>query len=135
MAEEIAEASDFLCIGTNDLSQLQLGVDRGRPGLAPAYHPAVLRLVDLTVRAGHAAGIPVGVCGESASDRLAAPLLLGLGVDLFSVGVSRIGYTRRMLRRLEFSRVQELANAALTASSAAQVEEMSQPLGSSLQGI
>jgi phosphoenolpyruvate-protein phosphotransferase len=135
MAEELAEASDFLCIGTNDLSQLQLGVDRGRPGLAPAYHPAVLRLVDLTIRAGHGAGIPVGVCGESASDRLAAPLLLGLGVDLLSVGVSRIGYTRRMLRKLEFPKVEELAQAALKAPSAAQVEEMSRPLGSSLQGV
>jgi phosphocarrier protein FPr len=135
MAEDLAEASDFLCIGTNDLSQLQLGVDRSRPGAAPAYHPAVLRLVEVTVRAGHGAGIPVGVCGESASDRLAAPLLLGLGIDVLSVGVSRIGSTRRMLRKLEFPKVQELARAALMASSAAQVEEMSQPLGSSLQGI
>ena len=77
----------------------------------------------------------MGVCGESASDRLAAPLLLGLGVDLLSVGVSRIGYTRRMLRKLEFPRVEELAQAALKAPSAAQVEELSRPLRSWLQGI
>jgi phosphoenolpyruvate-protein kinase (PTS system EI component) len=56
-------------------------------------------------------------------------------VNLLSVGVSRLGYTRRMLRRLEFPQVEELAHAAMKASSAAQVEEMSQSLGSSLQGI
>jgi phosphoenolpyruvate-protein kinase (PTS system EI component) len=134
MADELAEVSDFFCIGTNDLSQLHLGVDRGRPGLAPAYHPAVLRLVAATVRAGHGAEITVGVCGESASDPVAAPLLLGLGVDLLSVGVSRIGYTRRMLRRLDFASVRDVAQAALNASTAAEVEEMSQPLGRLLQG-
>ena len=130
MSEELAAASDFLCIGTNDLSQLQLGVDRGSSGIAPAYHPAVLRLVDTTVRAGHGAEIQVGVCGESASDPVAAPLLLGLGVDLLSVGVSRIGYTRRMIRNLDFATAQRLAQSALQASSAAEVEEISWPLGS-----
>jgi phosphoenolpyruvate-protein kinase (PTS system EI component) len=135
MAEELAVASDFLCIGTNDLSQLQLGVERGRPGSAPAYHPAVLRLIAATVQAGHRAQITVGVCGESASDPLTGPLLLGLGVDLLSVGVSRIGFTRRMLRRLRLSEVENLALASLKVSSAAEVEEISLPLGRWLQGI
>ncbi len=133
MAEELAADSAFLCIGTNDLSQLQLGVDRGTPGAAPAYHPAVLRLVDSTVRAGHGAKIQVGVCGESASDPVAAPLLLGLGVDLLSVGVSRIGYTRRMIRKLDFATIQSVARTALRASSAVEVEEISRPLGRLLE--
>src|SRR5439155_13190719 len=78
MAGSLARHVDFFSIGTNDLTQFTLGLDRLRPGQAAAYHPGVLRLVALTVEAARKARIPVDVCGEAASDPVAMPLLLGL---------------------------------------------------------
>jgi phosphoenolpyruvate-protein phosphotransferase len=112
-AEEIAEVSDFLSIGTNDLTQLVLGLDRERSKSAPVTDPKVLRLIDKTTRAGRAAGIPVDVCGEAASDPIAMPILVGLGVDELSVAAARVGEVRRWIRGLEFSAAREAANRLL----------------------
>jgi phosphoenolpyruvate-protein kinase (PTS system EI component) len=112
-AEEIAEVSDFLSIGTNDLTQLVLGLDRERSKSAPVTDPKVLRLIDKTMRAGHAAGLPVDVCGEAASDPIAMPILVGLGVDELSVAAARVGEVRRWIRGLEFSATREAANRLL----------------------
>ncbi|ERI50037.1 hypothetical protein N878_26935, partial [Pseudomonas sp. EGD-AK9] len=84
LAPVLAREVDFFSIGTNDLTQYCLAIDRGHPTLsaqADGLHPAVLRLIGMTVAAAHAEGKWVGVCGELASDRLAVPLLVGLGVD------------------------------------------------------
>ena len=84
MADAFAREADFFSIGTNDLTQYTLAMDRGHPRLAPqvdALNPAVLRLIDTTVRAAHEHGRWVGVCGGIAGDPQAVPILVGLGVD------------------------------------------------------
>jgi len=102
-ASGIAKVSDFLSIGTNDLTQLVLGLDREHSKTAPVTDVRVMRLIDATVRAAHAAGIVVDVCGESASDPVAMPILVGLGVDELSVAAARVGEVRRWIRGLDFS--------------------------------
>jgi phosphoenolpyruvate-protein phosphotransferase len=112
-AAEIAQESDFLSIGTNDLTQLVLGLDREQSKSAPVTHVDVLRLIDATVRAGHAAGIAVDVCGEAASDRIAMPILIGLGVDELSVAAARVGEVRQSIRDLDFAEAREAAGKRL----------------------
>jgi multiphosphoryl transfer protein len=102
-AGEIARVSDFLSIGTNDLTQLVLGLDRERSRSAPVTDVRVLRLIDSTVRAAHAAGIVVDVCGEAGSDPVAMPVLVGLGVDELSVAAARVGEVRESIRGLSFA--------------------------------
>jgi multiphosphoryl transfer protein len=101
-AAEIAEVSDFLSIGTNDLTPLVLGLERERSKSAPVTDARVLRFIDKTVRAGCAAGIPVDVCGEAASDPVAMPILIGLGVDELSVAAARVGEVRKWIRGLDY---------------------------------
>ncbi|MDQ6919024.1 MAG: phosphoenolpyruvate--protein phosphotransferase, partial [Candidatus Dormibacteraeota bacterium] len=105
----------------NDLTQLQLGIDRSRPGEAPAHHPEVLQLIAATVAGAAPRGIPVEVCGEAASDPISLPLLVGLGVDELSVGASRIGGVRRAVRRLRIEDARRLAGRALQAASPSEV--------------
>jgi phosphoenolpyruvate-protein kinase (PTS system EI component) len=102
-AAELARRLDFLSLGTNDLIQLTLGLDRESSGTSPLTHPRVLPLVEGTVRAAHAAGIPVEVCGEAASDPAVIPLLVGLGVDELSVGAARVGEVRQVVRSLDYA--------------------------------
>jgi len=102
-ASEIAQVSDFLSIGTNDLTQLVLGLDREHSKSAPVTDVRVMRLIDATVRAAHAAGIVVDVCGESASDAVAMPMLVGLGIDELSVAAARVGEVRKWIRGLDFA--------------------------------
>jgi phosphoenolpyruvate-protein phosphotransferase len=135
MAAEIAAASDFLSIGTNDLSQLQLGLERSASMRAAGHHPAVLRLVDMAVRAGHARGITVSLCGEAASDRLVMPLLVGLGVDELSVGASRVGAVRGWLRSLSYETARDAATTSLCASSPEEVERAVEPLARLLEAV
>jgi phosphoenolpyruvate-protein kinase (PTS system EI component) len=126
MAPTLAPIVDFFSVGTNDLTQFTLGLDRLRPGQAAAHHPAVLRLISLTVEAARKVRIPVDVCGEAGSDPVAMPLLLGLGVDELSVGAARVGRVRSWVRRLEQSRLESLAAAAIGAGSAAEVEALAE---------
>jgi phosphoenolpyruvate-protein phosphotransferase len=112
-AAEIAKESDFLSIGTNDLTQLVLGLDRERSKSAPVTDARVLRLIDAAVRAGHAAGIPVDVCGEAASDPIAMPILVGLGVDELSVAAARVGEVRHAIRGLDFAAARKAAEKRL----------------------
>lgn len=102
-AEEIASECQFLSIGTNDLTQLVLGLDRERSNTAPVLDPRVLRLIAATTRAGTAAGIPVDVCGEAASDSSVMPVLVGLGVDELSVAAARVGQVREWVRGLDYA--------------------------------
>jgi len=112
-AREIADVSDFLSIGTNDLTQLVLGLDREHSKSAPVTDVKVLRLIDVTMRGARAAGIPVDVCGEAASDVDAMPILVGLGVDELSVAAARVGEVRKWIRGLSFTTCREAAEKRL----------------------
>lgn len=123
-AECFAAEVDFFSIGTNDLTQYTLAMDRGHPRLAAqadALHPAVLRLIDQTVRAAHAAGKWVGVCGGLAAEALAVPVLVGLGVDELSVPVPAIAQIKAQVRALDYARCQELARRLLALADGQQV--------------
>jgi phosphoenolpyruvate-protein kinase (PTS system EI component) len=113
-AAEIARASDFLSIGTNDLVQYTLGLDRDRPlaSAATAADPAILRLVDRIVTAAHACGRTVEVCGEAAGEPSVARLLVGLGVDELSAAPSRLDELRRMVRSVSAAEAAEAARSA-----------------------
>jgi phosphoenolpyruvate-protein kinase (PTS system EI component) len=128
----LARESDFLSIGTNDLTSATLGSDRFA-GAAFAYHPAVLGIVARCVRTAKAAGIPLEVCGEAASDPLVAPLLVGLGVDELSVGAARVGTLRAWIRSLDYGDVRGLATRALRAHGAGDVAELAEPLAAALR--
>jgi phosphoenolpyruvate-protein kinase (PTS system EI component) len=122
LADQLAAVADFLSVGTNDLASLELGRARDSREPAPAHHPAVLRRIAAVVAAAHAAGIPVEVCGEAASDRRALPLLVGLDVDELSVGAARVGEVRAAVRALGHGEAGDLAARALAAESAGDVE-------------
>lgn len=129
LAPVLAEEVDFFSIGTNDLTQYTLAIDRGHPTLsaqADGLHPAVLQLIDITVRAAHAHGKWVGVCGELAADPQAVPVLVGLGVDELSVSASGIAEVKAEVRALAFSDAQALAQQALRAATAAQVRALTE---------
>jgi phosphoenolpyruvate-protein phosphotransferase len=102
-AADIAKQCDFLSIGTNDLTQLVLGLDREHSRRAPVMDPRVLLLIAGTVQAGHAARIPVDICGEAASDAKSLPAMVGFGVDELSVAAARVGQVRQWVRELDFS--------------------------------
>lgn len=127
MAEELAQEVDFFSIGTNDLTQYLLAMDRGHPVLAKqadGLHPAVLRMVDRTVQAATAAGKWVGVCGGIAGDPKGAAILAGLGVTELSVSIPSIAAIKAQLRRLSLSKAQALARQALACRSAAEVRSL-----------
>ena len=131
MADLFAPEVDFFSIGTNDLTQYTLAMDRDHPRLASqadSLHPAVLRLIATTVKAAHAHGKWVGVCGALASETLAVPLLLGLGVDELSVSVPLIPSIKARVRELDFVACQALAQRVLGLESAGQVRAALQPL-------
>ncbi|MGE6529777.1 phosphoenolpyruvate--protein phosphotransferase [Pseudomonas sp. NPDC077382] len=116
IASVLAQEVDFFSIGTNDLTQYTLAIDRGHPtlsGQADGLHPAVLRLIGMTVEAAHAHGKWVGVCGELAADALAVPMLVGLGVDELSVSARSIALVKARVRELDFATCQQLAKQAL----------------------
>ncbi|MBD8573588.1 phosphoenolpyruvate--protein phosphotransferase [Pseudomonas syringae] len=131
LAPVLAKEVDFFSVGTNDLTQYALAIDRGHPTLsaqADGLHPAVLQLIDMTVRAAHANGKWVGVCGELAADPLAVPVLVGLGVDELSVSPRSIAEVKACVRELSLSRAQALAHDALTVGSAAEVRALVEAL-------
>jgi phosphocarrier protein FPr len=124
MAAQFAAEVDFFSVGTNDLTQYTLAMDRGHPKLAPqvdGLNPAVLGLIGLAATAARAAGKWVGVCGGIASDPQAVPILVGLGVDELSVSIPAIPAVKAQIRGLSLAACQELAARALTQASAAAV--------------
>jgi phosphoenolpyruvate-protein phosphotransferase len=120
-ADAIARGSDFLSIGTNDLTASTLGADRFAANTAAAHDPLVLRSIERSIAAAHDAGIPIEVCGEAASDPIMLPLLVGLGIDELSVGAARVGEVREWIRRLNAAEVTGLASSALTMDTAEDV--------------
>ncbi len=132
LAGPLAAVADFLSIGSNDLAQYTLAMDRGEAELAAqldALHPAVLRLIGISASAAHAAGRPIAVCGGLASDPLAAALLVGLGVDELSVVPSVIPDLKARLRGLRLEDCRALAERALDAPSAAAVRAIALSAG------
>ncbi|NVZ25979.1 phosphoenolpyruvate--protein phosphotransferase [Pseudomonas gingeri] len=127
MADLFAPEVDFFSVGTNDLTQYTLAMDRDHPQLASqadSLHPAVLRLIATTVKAAHAHGKWVGVCGALASEALAVPALLGLGVDELSVSVPLIPSIKAAIREVNLDECQVLAQRILGQESAEQVREL-----------
>jgi phosphoenolpyruvate-protein phosphotransferase len=118
---------DFLSIGSNDLTQYTLAMDRGHADLAnrtDALHPAVLRLIALAASAGEDAGKTVAVCGAAAADRLAVPVLIGLGIRELSVVPAAIPAIKRQIRMLRIADCRALASRCMQASSAAEVRAL-----------
>lgn len=127
MAEQFAREADFFSIGTNDLTQYTLAMDRGHPKLAPqvdGLNPSVLQLIALAVKGAQAHGRWVGVCGGMASDPQAVPILLGLGVTELSVSVPAIPAIKAQIRTLDLAGCQKLAQAALSMDTAADVRAL-----------
>lgn len=127
IAEELAKEVDFFSIGTNDLIQYTLAIDRGNEDLAYLYqplHPAVLRLIKQTINAAEKAGISVSLCGEMAGNPLYTLILIGLGLHELSMNALSIPRAKRMIRSLNFEDCQKLARRALTAHSAQEVEQL-----------
>ncbi len=131
IADALAKRVKFFSIGTNDLIQYTLAVDRLNEKIAYLYdptHPAVLRLIKMTVEAAHRNGIWVGVCGEMATDPAMVPLLLGLGVDELSATPPLVPPVKHIIRHLKLSECQELADFALACESSAEILTRSQAL-------
>jgi phosphocarrier protein FPr/phosphocarrier protein len=123
-ADLIAAHADFLSIGTNDLAQYALAMDRGNPALAgqvDALHPAVLRLIGLAADGGRAHGRPVAVCGGLASDLAAVPILIGLGVTELSAAPAMIPEVKALIRTLDVAACRSLAALACAEASVAAV--------------
>ncbi|MBA2685040.1 MAG: phosphoenolpyruvate--protein phosphotransferase [Gemmatimonadaceae bacterium] len=124
IADQFAREASFLSIGTNDLTQYTLAMDRTNPALAPqvdALHPAVLRLIERTAAGAHGYGRWVGVCGALAGDLDAVPVLLGLGVDELSVDVPIIPAVKARVRGLSMALCREMAAEAVNAEDGAAV--------------
>jgi len=123
LAPTLAPEVDFFSVGTNDLTQYTLAIDRGHGQLSAdsdALHPAVLRLIQMTVDAAHAHGRWVGVCGELASDPQAIPVLVGLGVDELSVTSRRVPLVKACIRDFSLANARVLAGRVLTTATAAE---------------
>lgn len=126
LASSLAAEVDFFSVGTNDLTQYTLAIDRGHPELsaqADGLHPAVLRLIQMTVEAAHAQGKWVGVCGELASDTAAIPVLVGLGVDELSVSARQIPLVKARLREFDLTEAQACAQLALSQATSNDVRD------------
>ncbi|MFL9926974.1 phosphoenolpyruvate--protein phosphotransferase [Herbaspirillum lusitanum] len=127
LADKFAEEVDFFSIGTNDLTQYVLAMDRGNPKLSSqidALHPAVLRMIAMTVQAAHARGKWVGLCGNLASDVEALPLLIGLELDELSASVPVIPSLKKQIRALSYGACRQLAQQALNAATVADVRAL-----------
>lgn len=125
-APDLAPHVDFFSIGTNDLVQYTLAVDRGNSRLASLYnpfHPAVVRLLDAVARAGLKGGVEVSVCGEFAANPLGAFLLIGMGVHALSVGPSALAEIKKVIRSVDQGKARRAVEEALAASTPAAVEE------------
>jgi phosphocarrier protein FPr/phosphocarrier protein len=127
LAGGIAREVDFLSIGTNDLAQYTLAMDRGHAELAAridGVHPAVLRMIDIACKGAAAQGKPVAVCGGLAADPAAVPVLLGLGVSELSVVPSLIPELKAQVRALTLDACRQIAARALTLENAEQVRAL-----------
>lgn len=129
LADVFAQKVDFFSIGTNDLTQYILAVDRGNPQIAASYnsfHPAVLRAIAYVIETAHKAGIKVGMCGEFAGDKKAVRLLLGMGLDEFSMSLGQVNRVKKMIMESSFTEAKELAAKVLMQNTIQDVEKILQ---------
>jgi phosphocarrier protein FPr len=127
VAEHLAKEVDFFSIGSNDLTQYTLAIDRLHPDLcceADSYHPALVKMVEMTVKAAHAHGKWVGVCGNAAASPNLATLLVGLGVSELSVSPANVATVKNIIRAVSYGKLQEKANKALKLESSEAVMEL-----------
>jgi phosphoenolpyruvate-protein phosphotransferase (PTS system enzyme I) len=130
-ADALARRVKFFSLGTNDLIQYSLAVDRLNARIAHLYqptHPSILRLIKMTTDAAHAHGIWTGVCGEMAGDPALIPLLLGLGIDEISVAAGTVPKIKHLIRRLRLAEARELVNFALSCESGDEIQRRSREL-------
>jgi len=126
-ADQLAQEVDFFSIGTNDLTQYTMAVDRTNANvtyLVSALQPAVLRLIKQVIHQGHKAGIWVGMCGEMAGEPLAIPILLGLGLDEFSMNPPAIPQAKEIIRRWDTEDARSLAKQAVLCQTPTEVENL-----------
>ncbi len=127
MADEFAKECDFFSIGTNDLIQYTIAVERGNEKLANLYshfNPAVIRLIKSAIDGAHKNGILCGMCGEAAGDVKFIPLLVGLGLDEFSMNANKILKARKLITDLDFEECKQLANKVLQLDSTEGVKKI-----------
>ncbi|MDQ6802796.1 MAG: phosphoenolpyruvate--protein phosphotransferase [Acidobacteriota bacterium] len=126
IADILAQEADFFAIGTNDLIQYSLAIDRSNENVSYLYeplHPALLRLIKGVIDAGKAAGIPVSMCGEMASDPIYAVVLIGLGLEIFSMNPSSIPIIKNIARSVRYRDCRRIAEMALQKKTAQEIEE------------
>jgi len=117
LAHQFAKEVDFFSIGTNDLIQYTMAADRMNEQVSylyQPYNPSILRLINNVIKAAHAEGKWAGMCGEMAGDQTAVPLLVGMGLDEFSMSATSVLRTRSLMKKLDTAKMQEYANRALT---------------------
>jgi len=127
LADQFAKVADFFSIGTNDLIQYSMAADRMSESVSYLYqplNPSLLRLIKMTIDGAHKEGKWCGMCGEMAGDELAVPLLIGLGLDEFSMSATSILAARKMVRNLKKCDMEKLAEKAINLSTAEEVEEL-----------
>src|SRR5712691_7325009 len=126
IADMLATEADFFAIGTNDLIQYSLAIDRSNENVSYLYeplHPALLRLIKGVIDAGKRGGIPVSLCGEMASDPIYAVVLLGLGLEIFSMNPSAIPVIKNIIRSVRYRDCRRIAEVALQKKTAQEIEE------------
>ncbi|NDL68649.1 phosphoenolpyruvate--protein phosphotransferase [Clostridiales bacterium F-3ap] len=126
IADQLAKHVDFFSIGTNDLVQYTMATDRMNPavkGLYKPHQPAVVRLINQVIQAGHQAGIWVGMCGEAASNPMMIPLLVGMGLDEYSVSPSCVLETRWLISKIDRKKAKKLLPQVLELEGAEEIEE------------
>ena len=127
LADQLAKEADFFSIGTNDLIQYSMAADRMSQPVSYLYqplNPSVLRLIKMAIDGAHKEGTWCGMCGEMAGDELAAPILLGLGLDEFSMSATSILPARKIINSLSYAEMKELAEKAVASSTEAEVVEL-----------
>jgi phosphotransferase system enzyme I (PtsI) len=127
LADKFAKEVDFLSIGTNDLIQYSMAADRMSEKVSylyQPYNPSLLRLIKMTIDGAHKEGKWVGMCGEMAGEELAVPVLLGLGLDEFSMSASSILAARKMVRALSYEKAKILAEEVINCATEEEVVEL-----------
>lgn len=127
IADELAKECDFFSIGTNDLIQYTVAVERGNKKIANLYthfHPAVIRLIKKAIEGAHKNHILCGMCGEAAGDVTFIPLLIGLGLDEFSMNANKVLNVRKLIRNLDFKECKKLADEVLKLATSEEVEKL-----------
>jgi phosphotransferase system enzyme I (PtsI) len=125
IADLLAKEADFFSIGTNDLIQYAIGIDRGNEYVNYLYaplHPAVLRLIQYTIDAAHATGIPVSMCGEMAGRTIYTPILLGMGIDQLSANAFAIPHIKEMARKIDLNHCRKIVKQLLAMKTADEIQ-------------